>query len=367
MSTSLIRKDLRAQFRALEEKQAPVPHAGLLLQSGLLEFNGSETPKSDHIQRVCEAFDKEFYSRAYRRWCSHTEDTSRFRSFKLALESRLFVGLSGGGMLETGCAIGHSHGAPYIPGSSIKGVVAAHAKERLGTAGNGGKDIAAELFGAPPEEESPGGMCGLIAFYDAWWVPGSAKDGKSRSAPIEKAVSPNLPLVPEIVTSHHLDYYGSNGATPATDFDSPVPNAQIGIQGSFRFTLAGPAEWLDLAQKITVSALSERGVGARTRSGYGYFSEEREPDPPVPTSSWIDVEIERQRKIPGGARRPRDEILRSRGFAKAWRTLDDAEVKKQAFLAIKAHWHRNGWWDSLPGGRSMRQAKAIYDEYETKT
>jgi hypothetical protein len=48
------------------------------------------------------------------------------RSLRLSLESRLFIGLSADGMLESGCAISHGYGMPYIPGSSIKGAVTSY-------------------------------------------------------------------------------------------------------------------------------------------------------------------------------------------------------------------------------------------------
>ena len=127
-------------------------------------------------------------------------------------------------MLETGYAIGHSHGAPYIPGSSVKGVVNAHARERFDSE-DGGKEIRHELFGASATEAPPAGLSGLLTFHDAWWVPGSAAH----------------PLAPEIVTTHHPEYYGQDGRTPATDFDSPIPNAQIAVHGAFRFVIEGPA------------------------------------------------------------------------------------------------------------------------------
>ena len=85
----------------------------------------------------------------------------------LKLRTRLFIGLTSGGMLETGCAISRAHGTPYIPGSSVKGLVAAHAIERLDESG----DAFCELFGARPTENRPAALSGLLAFHDAWWDP----------------------------------------------------------------------------------------------------------------------------------------------------------------------------------------------------
>ncbi len=253
MTTKLMRDSLRPLYRVKQDA-----HLGLLLQRGLTEHDeGNQTAKTKHIERVCQSTAGEFYKRTYNRWKQATADINRFRRVFLKLETRLFIGLTGGGMLETGCAISHSHGMPYIPGSSVKGVVNAFVRERLGT---GGDDIREELFGAPATKDQPAGLSGLITFHDAWWIPGSA----------------HCPLVQEVVTSHHLEYYGTEGATLATDFDSPVPNAQVAVQGDFLFVLEGPLAWLELAEEMLTDALSTHGVGAKTRAGYGLFREDAE-------------------------------------------------------------------------------------------
>ena len=248
MATPLMRDRLRSLY-----ERAKDAHPGLLLQRGLREHNeaGQESKaKNVLIERVCNRPASDFYRHAYLRWRRVTGSASRFRSVILKLETRLFIGLTGGGMLETGCTIGHTHGAPYIPGSSIKGVVSAHVRKRLESAPNG-PQICDELFG----RGDPGALSALVTFHDAWWVPGSAE----------------RPLVEEVVTTHHPEYYGKDGATHATDFDSPVPNAQVAVQGEFLFVIEGPKNWLDLTEEMLIVALSTQGAGAKTRAGYGMF------------------------------------------------------------------------------------------------
>ena len=247
MTTQLMRNRLCPLYEAAQDAHA---HPGLLLQRGLTKHEeNDQTAKTKHIERVCQSTAGEFYKRTYKRWKQATANSDRFRHVFLKLETRLFIGLTGGGMLETGCAISHSHGMPYIPGSSVKGVVNAYARDRLG---KGGADICDELFGAPSEDQ-PSGLSGLITFHDAWWIPDSA----------------HRPLVQEVVTSHHQEYYGKEGAKPATDFDSPVPNAQVAVRGDFLFVLEGPLAWLELAEEMLIDALSTHGIGAKTRAGYG--------------------------------------------------------------------------------------------------
>jgi len=98
-------------------------------------------------------------------------------------------------------------------------------------------------------------------------------------------------------TRHHRDYYTQEGRTPASDFDSPIPNAQIAVRGRFLFVVERPLAWADLATKILDSALCERGIGARTRGGYGLFTQ-----PPTPSCQWVDEQIARlQQETRGNA------------------------------------------------------------------
>ena len=372
MTTPLMRDDLRPLYDAAQD----APHPGLLLQRGLPEHHEgdseSKKAKTEHIARVCGSGQDEkargkgeshgrsapaetarthdadgFYRRAYGRWERATsDDEMRFRSVVLKIETRLFIGLTGGGMLETGCAIGHSHGAPYIPGSSVKGVVNAHARERFDSE-DGGKEIRHELFGASATEAPPAGLSGLLTFHDAWWVPESA----------------DRPLAPEIVTTHHPEYYGRDGRTPATDFDSPVPNAQIAVHGEFRFVIEGPpaiegplsAAWLVLAEQILVAALSTRGVGAKTRTGYGLFG-----TPTRLRCEWVDKTIA---ELADKHNAPEETILRGRQLAQAWNALEDPVLKREAFSDIRSRWQEGEWWDEPPQGKSAREAKAIYNGY----
>ena len=339
MATELIREELRTLY-----EEAGGAHPGLLLQRGLPEHqegeNGSKT-KTNHIKRVCKLTPDDFYRNAYKRWSKATSDKQRFHQVQLVLENRLFIGLTGG-MLETGCAICHSYGTPYIPGSSIKGVVLAHAREGCDTAE--GKAVCDELFGAPPTGDQPTGLSGLITFHDAWWVPDSAKQ----------------PLVQEVVTTHHPDYYGNDGRKPATDFDSPVPNAQVAVQGEFLFILEGPVAWFPLAEEMLIAALSTRGIGAKTRTGYGLFAAEAVV-PPKPHCEWVDRTID-DLVTQNNARS--DDALRGRGLANAWASLADQELKRAAFVDIQGRWRAKGWWEDLPSGKSAKDAKAIYDEYQ---
>ena len=333
MATLLMRSGLRELH-----KDACGAHAGLLLQRGYPERDDSKPElKADHVKRICAVTADGFYCNAFSRWKKATSDHQRFRQVTLALESRLFIGLAGGGALETGCAISHSYGMPYIPGSSVKGVVSACARERLGEEG---ETACRELFGSEPNSQHPAGLAGLIGFHDAWWAPGSTEH----------------PFVQEVVTSHHMDYYGSEGEKSATDFDSPVPNAQVAAQGAFLFVMEGPCAWLTLAKDILTDALSARGIGAKTRAGYGFFKRE-EVQEARPTCAWVDDKIA---SIAQAHKTDRESALRGRPLAEDWSRLDDSNLKREALQDIRARWQEREWWDK-PQGKARKAAKKIYD------
>ena len=337
MNTQLLRNDLRQLYRVASDA-----HPGLLLQHGLETHKEGGEAKTKFIERVCKTSIGDFYRNAYNRWREATSDKLRFRSTVLRLETRLFAGLTGGGMLETGCTISHSYGAPYIPGSSVKGIVNAHVREKFHHA-EGGAAICNEIFGAPATNSQPAGLAGLVSFHDAWWVP----------SPDQR------PLVPEIVTTHHPDYYGKDGQEPATDFDSPVPNAQIAVQGAFLFVLEGPPAWLDLAEKMMVDALSIRGAGAKTGSGYGLFEPKAAVEPET-SCAWVDETIA---ALSSGPTSNEEETLRGKQLARDWSKIEDSARKDEAYRDIRSRWEKEGWWETPPG-KAARAAKAIYDEHQ---
>lgn len=279
--TELLPQRLRQYYQNARDA-----HPGLLIQRGLEKQDDNDKEvKTQHIESICKIPASAFYRHAYERWRDAVADTQRFHAQILTLETRLFIGLTGGGLLETGCAVSHSYGMPYIPGSSIKGVVNAQVRRSLFAKHYA--DACNEIFGAEPSQEHPDGLAGLLSFYDAWWVPDSA--GK--------------PFVEEVVTTHHLDYYGNEGAVPASDLDSPVPNAQIAVQGQFLLVIEGPSDWLKLAAQMLRDALTTQGLGAKTRSGYGVFRYDEAPNQALAVrykelaQQRHKVEAERQRQV----------------------------------------------------------------------
>lgn len=338
-TTRLMRKALEPFYADCQDA-----HPGLLIQRGLaVHDDDDKDARTRHIRRICAIPASSFYRNAFQRWRQSTGNALRFTQVELALESRLFIGLTGGGMLETGCAISHSYGMPYIPSTSIKGVVRAHVHQSPFATKH--RKAVDDLFGAAadPKQDDQKGLAGLVTFHDAWWVPGSSE----------------TPLVEEVVTSHHPGYYGREGQVAASDCDSPIPNAQIAVQGRFLFVLEGEAGWRDLAEQMLTAALSQRGIGAKTRTGYGLFDSQVQA-PKGPVCAWVDDTIVR---LAAEHNASEEDTLRGKHLAQAWQAIDDAKRKAAALADIRSRLEQRGWWDA-PQGKSAKAAKKIYTEQD---
>lgn len=255
--TKLIRDELKNTFSSHPPQTA---HAGLLLQRRLAMYEGSgEKPvKSALINTIAAVEASPLYKLAFERWLAFTGTRpQQFSSLIASIDGRLFSGLSTGGSLETGVITQHTYGMPMIAGSSIKGAVRQYAEAiRLDP------KYRSILFGHAEDDEAQddagnelSDTAGYLVWHDAWWIPDTGE---------------KKPFVKEVVTVHHQDYY-TGSQLEATDFDSPVPNQQVGVQGSFYFAIEGEKRWVDFAIDLLRHALLQNGLGAKAASGYGYF------------------------------------------------------------------------------------------------
>lgn len=245
---ALVRKKVDAPFRS-----SNCINPSLLLEKGLLSLDG-ENSKKEHLQKLVALPASAEYKTAFNRWFDLTGDDSRFQQAAFTLKNRLLIGMNGNAGLETGCCLSRNYGMPYIPGSSVKGVVRNWANSNL----KAFSDDIEELLGTD-DSEQPSRISGTVTFHDAWWIP---KDG-------------GKPFVLDVVTTHHQAYYNGSQDEPS-DTDSPIPNHLLAVQGSFLFVLEGDPEAVQTCQRMLEEALEHNGIGAKTAAGYGYMKADLE-------------------------------------------------------------------------------------------
>ena len=165
-------------------------------------------------------------------------------------ESRFVTGLGRSHPVENGFAWHPTLGTPYLPGSSVKGLVRAWA--RLDAAASPACDVIEHLLGAP-------GMAGGISFLDA--VP----------------ITP-VQLEADVMTPH---YAGWTTEEPPGDWCSPVPIPFLATAARTPFLFGvlpcgADADDLCAVMSWLGSALAWNGGGAKTAVGYGRFGKDDE-------------------------------------------------------------------------------------------
>ncbi len=185
---------------------------------------------------------------------------------------RVVTGLGGFHPLENGFVFDRSSGAPYFPGSSIKGLCRAAAETIL----QWPQPEIDELFGPELNEgasRKPDRKAGCLIFLPAF----PAKDHWPK-------------LEVDVVNNHHPSYYRElmrrartrgNDAGVLSQFrpmDSPVPvfflTVAAGTPFTFRICNRSALEDLGALQRAfsaLEAGLDYLGVGAKTASGYGTF------------------------------------------------------------------------------------------------
>lgn len=236
-------------------------------------------------------------------------------------ESRFVTGLGRSHPIENGFAWHPTLGTPYIPGSSVKGLVRAWIAE---AEPNLDKDIHKRLFGNPEH-------AGHICFMEA--------------VPVE-----SVKLEADIMTPH---YAGWSADDPPGDWMSPTPIPFLTVEenSSFLFTLvpfrAESSEDLVNVASWLNKALGWAGAGAKTAVGYGRFRFDEKK-----THDWIErvkAEHLRQDALKGPAGRWRldlegtteAEVLdKVRIHLEKKRLADSAERRAfaEAVLTARSEW-----------------------------
>ncbi|MGR8935041.1 MAG: type III-B CRISPR module RAMP protein Cmr6 [Gammaproteobacteria bacterium] len=178
---------------------------------------------------------------------------------EVASDWRFVSGLGSAHPYETGFIWHRTLSVPYLPGSSVKGMMRAWAEQW------GGLDDSREidrLFGPAPERDGEDAACGALLVFDA------------------------LPIIPpkleiDILNPHYGEYY-QNPINPPADYLSPIPVFFLTVapEQKFEFFLAPRqgASHNDLKTGLNLleEALKVLGAGGKTAVGYGVFKESKE-------------------------------------------------------------------------------------------
>lgn len=166
---------------------------------------------------------------------------------------RLVSGLGNGHPLETGFVWHRILGVPFLPGSSVKGMLRAWVDQDKGWGGMKFERVC-ELFG---DLDSVG--MGRLIVMDA--LP----TGKTA-------------LEMDIMNPHYQPYYQDPMQKPPADYYAPIPVCFLTIapEQEFEFALLPgrdcTREDLDDGLKLLGEALEVIGLGGKTASGYGGFA-----------------------------------------------------------------------------------------------
>ena len=233
-------------------------NASLLFDKGFKTWVDDNAQRGEaigsHLNDVCKKSVPALYKKAYQRWLGITAGEHCAHWFG-QLEGRLLIGLGNAHVLETHVSRQSAYGMPIISGSALKGLARSVA-ESYGIRTEEADILFGKTGDTPETMES-----GYLIFHDAWWIPN------------DNLI--NTPYVRDIVTVHATEYYKTQGKTALhPDMESPNPNHQLAVQGSFYFAIEGLQSWADLGMKILTQALKEEGVGGKIAAGYGYFKED---------------------------------------------------------------------------------------------
>ncbi len=276
---------LKNQKRSRVNNLVPIPKAQqILLQKSTCNFslysprmveweqskNNQISSCTDSIEKLKKQTEKSFNNFVLKTELQkkHKQQENYLKSLKdlgitvFSIEaetlSPFVTGLGSGHPTETGITLDRNLGIPYIPSSSIKGVMSiAYAVNISGEDGKVPESLLEEYFGSNEKR-------GQLIFLDAY--------------PKDK-----IELKVDIINPHYPKYYNNDKNTPLpVETEEPVPVTFLvvpkGIGFIFRCVylplgknLNVQSEKIDEINKIFKTAFSEIGFGAKTGLGYGKF------------------------------------------------------------------------------------------------
>ncbi len=204
------------------------------------------------------------------------------RSIQATLASRLLINLTGSVLESAGIALEHACGIPIIPGSAVKGAVRRAAIASMLECTEEKKlelmmDFLA-IFGYSQIDLEPDSDLARVLGSDALReLCQGYSDRKGQVCFLQSVPIEPVNICEEVLTPHHSQYMAGNINEP-TDDETPTPiffpAVECDGKGAYNFVLYAPKhpELLDKAEEWLTLAIILFGIGAKTSSGYGYFT-----------------------------------------------------------------------------------------------
>ena len=235
-----------------------------------VQYQIKDTAKSTFIKGIAGGCgNKEVLQQAYIRQLALIESCSG-NYLTVQADWHFATGLGNPHPVENGFLFHPTLAVPYLPGSSVKGIVRSWMEQNIG-AKEGANILFHRLFGSEdknPDNCEQDSQAGDVIFFDAF---------------------PVIParLVLDIMTPHAGKWYEKGGTAEVkeaknqpADWHDPVPVPFLAARDLvFLFSFA-PRKHMDdadqlmqLTSKALRAALKYAGAGAKTAAGYGYFSD----------------------------------------------------------------------------------------------
>lgn len=225
------------------------------------------------------------------------------RVFAFKNISRFAMGMGNAHPLENGLTWHPTLGTPYLPGSSLKGVLRSWELENNGEVGETGplklREEGNRAFGAA-------GGVGELIFFDLLPL-----------APVK--------LVREIMTPHYGGYY-QDKKVPG-DWESPVPIQYLAVEEGCEWQLgvafhqrngANDENFWNSLDKLIADALTWAGAGAKTAIGFGRFERVESTE-----RRWVAEQLERQRQAEVNEAREKEYATMSEALIEIRRVSDE--------------------------------------------
>lgn len=193
------------------------------------------------------------------------------------LQGRLAINLADSLIQNAGICLDRLFGLPFIPGSAVKGVCRHAALRELKAADNNKRSALFRLFhGVFGTSDNDFEHGDLRVFRDH--LSGAHENQKGAISFLPAYPVNEARVVVDLTNVHYLDYYRTGRQEDLSNErpqPNPFPAVEAGAQFAFCLALNGinnDAALLDCARRWLEEALTVSGLGAKTASGYGWFS-----------------------------------------------------------------------------------------------